>query len=148
MLVIADKSSADVGGAAGAHYTYGLSDAFNLMAEGAWSLLALNESGKASTPRTRPSWAANVDVGIGYVLDVLQWVPYGGLLLGGYALSGGTLDATKYLPGAEVALGLDFKFDRSLSAGVAVRQHLLLTDLNTYPSFTQAFARIQYSWGW
>jgi hypothetical protein len=148
MLVVADKGSADIGGAAGAHYTYGLSDAFNLMVEGAWSLLSLDETRKASTPRTRPSWAANADVGLGYVLDVLTWVPYGGLLVGAYSLSGGTIDGTKFLPGVEIALGLDYRFSRSVAGGVALRQHLLVTELSTYPSFTQAFARIEYTWGW
>ena len=43
----------------------------------------------------RPWWEAinpgsltNVDVGVAYVFDVLQWVPYAGLLVGGYGLAG------------------------------------------------------------
>jgi len=146
MLVVSGKNTPDVGGVAGVHWTYGLTDAFNLMAEGAWSLLALNEtqSGKSGT---RPSWAANADVGVAYVFDVLQWVPYAGVLVGGYDLSGGTIAGMKILPGAAIALGFDYRFGRGLLAGVALRQHML-TDTSTYPSFTQAFARVEYAWGW
>jgi hypothetical protein len=147
ILAMSDKT--DVGVGVGAHWTYGLSDAFNLMVEGSWSLLAPGEKVEsATTPRTRPASAANADVGVGYVLDVLRWVPYGGVLVGGYALMGGTLDGTRVLPGAALALGLDYRFDRSFAGGVAFRQHLLVTDASTYPSFTQVFVRAEYTWGW
>lgn len=148
MLVVKDKSSPDTGGGLAAHWTYGVTDAFNLMVEGGWSLLALGEKVQsASTPRTRPAWAANADVGVAYVFDVMRWVPYVGLLGGGYALAGGTIQATKWLAGGVIALGVDYRFNRSLAAGVAVRQHML-TDPGTYPSFTQAFLRLEYTWGW
>jgi hypothetical protein len=157
MLIVSGKSSPDVGGVAGIHWTYGLSDALNLMAEADWSLVALNETQKASTTGTRPSWAANADVGIGYVFDVLRWVPYAGVLVGGYDLSGGTIPGTKFLLGVAIAIGCDYRFDRTLAVGIALRQHML-TDpstwaagdiaSSTYPSFTQAFARLEYTWGW
>ncbi len=147
ILSMPDKT--DVGAGVGGHWTYGLSDAFNLMVEGGWSLIAPGESlVSAATPKTRPASAANAGVGVAYVLDVLRWVPYGGVLLGGYALMGGTLDSTRWIPGGALALGLDYRFDRSFAAGVAFRQHLLATDTATYPSFTQVFARIEYTWGW
>jgi hypothetical protein len=147
ILALSDRT--DVGVAVGGHWAYGLSDAFNLMVEGAWSLLAPGEKiESAATPRTRPSSAANAGVGVGYVLDVLRWVPYGGVLVGAYALLGGTLDGAAVRPGAALALGLDYRFDRSFAAGVAFRQHLLVTDTSTYPSFTQVFLRAEYTWGW
>ncbi|HEY8040128.1 MAG TPA: hypothetical protein VIF15_10060 [Polyangiaceae bacterium] len=149
MLVVHDKSTPDVGGVAGLHYTYGLNDQFNLLVEATWSLVALGETLQdPSTPRTRPSNVTSGGVGLGYVLDVLRWVPWGGVLLGGYALEGGTIDGVKVLPGAAIALGLDYRFDRSWVAGVSVRQHMLVTDMTDYPSFTQAFARFEYTWGW
>lgn len=146
MLVVSGKGTPDVGGTAGAHWTYGLSDAFNLMVEAEWSLLALRETEGAKLG-TRPSWAANADIGVGYVFDVLRWVPYAGVLVGGYDLSGGTIAGEKLLLGAAIAIGCDYRFGRTLVAGVALRQHML-TDTSTYPSFTQAFARVEYSWGW
>jgi hypothetical protein len=148
MLVVSDKSSPDLGPMVGAHWTYGLTDAFDLMVEGSWSLLALNEDVvNKSTPRDRPAWGANGDVGVAYVFDVLQWVPYAGLLVGGYTLGGGTLADTKILAGAAFALGLDYRFNRSICAGVSARQHML-TDTSTYASYTQLFAQFEYTWGW
>jgi Outer membrane protein beta-barrel domain len=146
MLVMSDKT--DVGGALGAHWAYGLSDALNLMAEGAWSLVALGEKVQnVHTPRTRPTNVGNVDFGISYVFDVLQWVPYAGILVGGYALLGGTIGSPTILPGASAAVGLDYRLGRKWAVGLAFRQHFV-TDTSTYPSFTHAFARFEYTWGW
>jgi hypothetical protein len=148
MLVIGDKSTNDIGGTAMVHYTYGLSDAFDLMFEGAYSLVALGQTADSPrTPQTYPSWIANANVGIGYVFDVLTWVPYAGILVGGYGLSGGTIPGMKLLPGVEIALGLDYRVGPTISVGVAARQHLL-SETDTYPSFTQLLARIEYVWGW
>ncbi len=148
MLVVSDKSAADVGPALGVHWSYGLSDAFNLMVDGAWSAVDIGEKAQGpTTPKTRPMNVTNVDVGVAYVFDVLQWVPWAGVLVGGYALAGGTLPSAKLLPGAAIALGLDYRWSRTLLFGVSVRQHAF-TESSTYPSFTQAFARIEYSWGW
>lgn len=147
VLLVSSKSSPDVGGGAGAHYTYGLSDAFNLMVEGSWSLLAIEYAHGPSTPRNRPGWGANADVGVAYVFDVLQWVPYIGLLAGGYGFGGGTLSGTKVLAGAAFALGCDYRFSRSLAGGAAIRQHVV-TDPSDYPSLTQLFLRLEYTWGW
>jgi hypothetical protein len=148
LLVIGDKSTNDVGVSAMAHYTYGLSDAFNLMVEGGYSLVALGQTADSPrTPPTYPAWIANADVGIGYVFDVLTWVPYAGVLVGGYGLSGGTIPGMKVLPGVEIALGLDYRVGPSVAIGVAARQHLL-SETDTYPSFTQLLARVEYVWGW
>jgi hypothetical protein len=148
MLVIADKSTPDVGAGLGAHWTYGLSDAFNLVVDGSWSLVAIGEKAlDAHTPATRPASVASLDAGVAYVFDVLRWVPWASLELGGYALDGGTISGVKFLPGAAIALGLDYRLTRSWAVGASVRQHAFL-DLSTYPSFTQTFARFEYTWGW
>jgi len=148
LLVIGGKSTNDLGGTAMVHYTYGLSDAFNLMFEGAYSLVALDQTSSGpKTPTTYPAWVANADVGIGYVFDVLSWVPYAGILVGGYGLSGGTISGMKLLPGVEVALGLDYRLGPSATIGVAGREHLM-SETDTYPSFTQLLARFEYTWGW
>jgi outer membrane protein with beta-barrel domain len=147
-LIIADKSSADIGPALGAHWAYGLSDAFNLMVEGGWSIASLRDKPGPKIPSDRPAWIANADVGVGYVFDVLQWVPYAGLLVGGEALSGGTLPRGKFFPNAVVALGLDYRLSPRLAVGAALRQQFTALESSTYPSFTQAFARLEYTWGW
>ncbi len=93
MLKVDGKSTLSVGAGVAAHYTYGLSDQFNLMTEVGWAKVALNQDQDADAPRTRPSDVSYAGIGIGYVLDVIQWVPYFGALAAGYWLSGGTLDA-------------------------------------------------------
>jgi Outer membrane protein beta-barrel domain len=147
VLVIGDKSTSDVGGTAMVHYTYDLSDEFQLMLEGAYSLVALGQTAdNGRTPHTYPEWVANADAGIGYVFDVLTWVPYVGVLVGGYGLSGGTIHGFKAMPGVEVALGLDYRISQSISVGVAGRQHFL-SETDTYPSFTQVLGRFEFVWG-
>jgi hypothetical protein len=148
LLVIKDKSTNDLGATFMAHYTYGLSDAFNLMCEGGYSQVALGQTADSpSTPHDYPSRIANLDVGLGYVFDVLTWVPYAGLLLGAYDLSGGTIQGTKLMAGVDIALGLDYRLTPTFTVGVAGRQHLM-AEMSTYPSFTQLLARIETTWGW
>ncbi len=153
VLVIADKGSPDVGATEGLHYTYGLSDAFNFVASAGWSLVTLDET----TGPAHPTSMTNLNAGVAYVLDVLQWVPWASLELGGYTMQGGTIggqhlgsvtwSGVKLDAGAAIGLGLDYRLNRSWTVGVAVHQHFLV-DMSTYPSFTQAVARFEYVWGW
>ena len=128
------------GGSLGLHYAYGLTDAWNFVADGGASALPFGAS--------RVATVTNVDVGLGYVLDVLRWVPWGAAQVGGYALAGDAVGGTQLLPGAAIAAGLDYKFDRSWAAGAELRQHLLFTQSSTLPSFTQVLLRAEYTWGW
>jgi hypothetical protein len=137
--LVIGASGADMGASIGAHWTYGLTDQFDLMLEGAWSVEALGHHAGSIT---------NADAGVSYVLDVLQWVPYLGILVGGYELTGSEIGGPKLLPGGVLALGLDYRLNRELELGVAVREHMLLTEVSTYPSFVQVFARLEYTWGW
>ncbi len=149
MLKVDDKSTMSVGAGLGLHYTYGINDQFNFMAEMNVSRVAANqEQDEPSAPRTRPADVAHATAGVGYVIDVLRFVPYVGLSLGAYRLSGGTLDHALVLPGAELAVGLDYQLDRHWAVGVAVRQHLLVTRASTYPSYTTALLRFEYMWGY
>ena len=146
LLKIDDKPTLDVGGGLGVHYAYGVTDQFNFMLEGTSSLVARNVT--ETTPTTRPSTVESVAFGGSYVLDVLRWVPYVGILASGYGLTGGSLRQTKYIAGIQIAVGLDYQLTRSLAVGVAIRQHMLLSDASTYPTYTQAFLRTEYMWGW
>ncbi len=124
--------------------TYGLTDQFNLVAEVQTSRLVPGSD--PDVPHSRPSGLTSGAVGATYVLDVLRWVPYGGILLGGDLLSGGALPDAKGLATAQVALGLDYQLDRTWSVGVAAREHFYAT--STYSSFTTLFLRVEYAWGW
>ena len=145
LLVVQQGTSTVLSGTSfGLHYSYGLNDAFNLLADGGTSLLF------AGTPSMVT--VNNVNVGLGYVLDVLSWVPWAGIELGGYAVTADPAGGTQVYPGASLSLGVDYRFDRSWAAGIVLRQHMLLSHGigrdETLPSFTQGLARIEYTWGW
>jgi opacity protein-like surface antigen len=148
ILSIDGKGSSDVGAGIGIHYTYGLNDQFNLMGEANFSRVAADQQQDSpTTAHTRPADVAHVSAGVGYVLDVLQFVPYGGLLVGAYRLSGGTLDNTLYLPGVSAKLGLDYQLSRNWAVGAAGEYHLLFTKLSTYPSYLTIGLQAEYTWG-
>jgi hypothetical protein len=140
MLVVHNKNTVASGASAGLHYTYGLSDAFNLVADADSGVLFLGVPTLATL--------THADVGLAYVLDVLRWVPWGSAEVGGYGLTGASIGGGTFLPGAAVAVGLDYRFDRSWAAGIVVREHLLFTNINLFPSLTEGFLRVGYTWGW
>lgn len=149
ILTIDDKSSASVGGGAAAHYAYGINDTFNLMLEGSWAVVAANQQQDTpETPRTRPAGVDHASFGVGYVIDVLQWVPYVCALGGVYRLHGGTLPQDLWLPGVELGVGLDYQLTRSFAVGLAGREHLMLSKIDTYSSYTTVLLRGEYMWGW
>lgn len=149
VLSIDDKSTLDVGGGFGLNYTYGITDQFNLMAEGAFAIVATSQKQDTpTTPRTRPAEIDRVSFGIGYVLDVIRWIPTIGVLAGGYRLAGGTIDGSLFIPGAALSLGLDYQLSRQWTVGAAVEQHLLFTKISTYPSYTTGQLRLEYVWGY
>lgn len=149
-LKVANTASANSGGAFGAHYSYGLTDQFNLMAEGGFALHAVEpevEKDKGPAPQ-QPKTIGHVGVGVGYVFDVLSWVPYIGLLGTGYVFSGGTRTGAGPAGGLAAALGIDYRASRHLAVGLAARQHFILSDFGTYPSWTSVGLRLSYTWGW
>ena len=148
MLKVDDKPTLSTGVGLGAHYTYGLNDQFNFMAELNGSIVAANQQQDSPTsPHTRPAEVDHALVGAGYVIDVLRWVPYFGVLAGGYRLSGGTLDKALVIFGAAVQIGLDYQLSRHWAIGLAGQQHFLLTKASTYPSYTTLMLRFEYMWG-
>jgi len=134
------------------HYTYGISYAFNLLAEGSASFYswksAISTDPKKPTPHTLPGVIGGFGVGAAYVLDVLRWVPYGGVLVGGDYLGGGNLDKGFLTPDVQIALGLDYQITRSWAVGAAYRQHILLAKMGDYPSYAMFALRAEYVWGW
>jgi hypothetical protein len=144
MLVVQHGKSATLSGIGGGlHYTYGISDAFNFVADAGSAAMPWGASGASSM-----STMSNVDLGLAYVLDVLRWVPWGALEAGGYALTGNPVGGTQVLPGFAIALGLDYRIDRQWAVGLVLRQHMLFTDASTFPSLTQGLLRVGYTWGW
>jgi len=121
VLKVDSKSTASVGGGGALHYTYGLTDQWNLMAEGSWALVAAAQGQDADAPRDRPASVGQLSAGASYVIDILRWVPYFGLQAGGYYVAGGTLPDPLVLPGAAVVVGLDYQISRSVAVGLGGR---------------------------
>jgi opacity protein-like surface antigen len=125
------------GFAAGLHLAYGVNDSWNLMTEGSFAHFGDVQVFQASA-------------GAAYVLDVLEWVPYVGLLGGGELIhlrSDGCLsDCDAMRLGITVPAGLDYIVNRSLAVGVTTRYHLLLGDGAT--GYLTVGARAEYLWGY
>jgi len=149
MLTIDDKTTNSLGGGLWLHYAYGLTDTFNLMAEVSSSAVARDQQQDTdTTPRTRPAGVDHGAFGVGYVIDILQWVPYICVLGGAYRLYDGTLPQAIILPGVQAGVGLDYQLTRHLAVGAGIREHLMISKLKTYPSYMTAFLRVEYMWGY
>jgi hypothetical protein len=148
ILKVADKDTLDLGGGGQVHYAYGISDAFNFLVEGGYFQVALEEASGQKIPANRPTGVSNLGVGIAYVLDVVRWVPYGGVLADGYLFTGGNLEKPRFAAGLALALGLDYQISRNFAVGFAFRQHFALSAITDYPSYSQFFLRAEYVWGW
>ena len=106
-LGVASLSLGDAGATgprAGAHLTYGLTDAFDLHAR----LDGARWGGLAAT-------ALAAHAGVAYTLDVTRWVPHLGLAGGVTRISGG---AGGTAPSAELFVGVDYRVDRRWVVGV------------------------------
>ena len=149
LISIDQKPTLSVGAGGGIHYAYGLSDAFNLLVEGAFCAVALQEDPEPK--HNRPTMIENLGAGVAYTLDVTRWVPYIGIMLSGFSLHGGSVQDVRFAVGATIAGGLDYEVMRGphhLAVGIAVRQHFLLSDIVNYPSYTQIFLRAEWVWGY
>ncbi len=127
----------------GLHYTYGLSDAFNLVAEAGWA--GFTSSG-ATGPQ--PSTIAYGGVGALYVFDVLRWVPYAGALVGPAYFTGGAVDKAFFVPDLQLAAGLDYAITREWAVGGEYRQHVFVGKTSDYPEYSAFGLRVEYVWGW
>ncbi|KYG05654.1 hypothetical protein BE21_39370 [Sorangium cellulosum] len=129
----------------GLHVAYGLTDAFN----------AIVELDTASHPGGDLMFLG-ASAGATYVIDILQWVPYIGLMTGAY-------DSVRLAPcgsygrpschrgqfGVSVPFGIDYAFNRQFAAGFAGKYTLLLPGAGDGPgSYFTAFARAEFLWGY
>jgi len=149
ILKIDGKSTTSTGIGGALHYAYGLTDAWNLSVEASSVIVAADQKQDfAYSPRNRPATVDHGAIGVGYVIDILRWVPYIGVHGGVYRLAGGTLDEALFLPGISLGAGLDYQLSRQFAVGAAVREHLMFSKLDTYPSYTTLLLRFEYMWGY
>lgn len=148
-----DSFGTSVGAGLAASYTYGLTDQFNLMAEVSHSFMGLgrtlvrSESSFDPPFNNRPSFLTSASVGAAYVLDVLRWVPYGGVMISGNMLGGGSIPSAFITPGADLVVGLDYQATRHFVVGAGYKQHFLFAKLPDYPFFGSGFVKLEYQWG-
>lgn len=131
-----------------AFYTYGLTDQFNLLGEVSQTFLGLGQDTPPAASPIRPGSLTRGAIGAAYVLDVLRWVPYGGVLVSGNVLAGDNLPSPRVLPGAEVVLGLDYQFNRHLVFGGGYRHTFFFTKMIDYPVYGTVFAKLEWQWGY
>ncbi|MFO0755525.1 MAG: hypothetical protein U0359_03490 [Byssovorax sp.] len=144
----------------GLHLTYGLTDAFNLMIEadvsGHFDRAAVTTSaGKIESAAQDGALFTRGGVGVGYVFDVLQWVPYVGLVAGaadiidlGAACGAGTSTPCHDLRfDLAVPFGLDYNLSRSFSIGAGGRYQMLISG-QPLAHALGGFVRAEYVWGY
>jgi hypothetical protein len=139
--------AAETGISFGLHYSIALNDQFDFVAEAGGAVVDLDPIVAPMAPTNRPSMLWNTDAGVIYKLDIVQFVPYFGALVGGYVLNGGSLPAAQVQPGVELAVGADYLLSRKWAVGLAIREHLLFTDMGDYPSYLTVTGRLEYTWG-
>lgn len=139
--------AAELGVSYGLHYSLRLTDQFDLVGEAGGSIVDFDPIVAPMAPTNRPAMIWDADVGVVYKLDVVQFVPYFGVLAGGHVLTGGSLPSPTILPGAELAVGADYLLTRRWAIGLAIREHFLFTDLGDYPSYLTVTGRVEVTWG-
>jgi len=130
---------APLGPAVNVHGAYGLSDMFDAVIE---------------LTASRHGWSNGTDVmsataGLAYKIDVLEWVPYAGLLAGYYHYAGTPGPNGEHGPefGAAISLGVDYLVSREFAIGVDLRAHTSFVDGFSFPYSTGVLGA-EYRWGW
>lgn len=134
----------------GAHAAYGLSDMFDARLELTWGLHSLDGSPDVVDPELEQTHVVSAATGLSYKLDVIEWIPYLGLLAGYYGYFGGPALASDGLKpggggdlGASLILGLDHALSRDVAVGVQLRYHRLLAG----EDYFTAQLRVEHTWG-
>jgi hypothetical protein len=154
MLAVAQRPNVQIGAGFLGHYAYSITDWLTVGVEGGYAQTSLEElanqvdENKKPIPNNRPTGVGSAGVGAFYVFDVLRWVPYLGIVGGPYFLTGGNLAAPRVEGGLAIALGLDYQLSRRFAVGLGARQHFVLSNVPTYPSYTQIYLRFEVLFGW
>jgi hypothetical protein len=126
--------------------TFGLGDTFALIGNASFTSNQVTATGGRSL-------VASQAIGLRYALDVIQFVPYVGVLAASYELTGGGLATPQYKFGAQIALGVDYLVSRKWLVGLELRTHALPNDIlsspsNPTPFYMTSFVKLEYVWGW
>jgi hypothetical protein len=123
---------------AGVHFGYGVSDAFNLRLHGDVTAFDLAASATSAL-------VYHAGFGAEYVVDVLRWVPYVGLVTGPTVISYQHGEEVWHL-GADIPIGLGYRLSRDLTVAAEVRVRFLLFGTETTPiGNLLGFGRFEYT---
>jgi hypothetical protein len=134
------------GPALGLNAAYGISDVFDLKLELLGSYHGYTAGSHLPTEHAEPFSAA---VGLSYKLDVLQWIPYGAVLVGFQSINGRLPVGEPFRRDdvlAALVLGLDYAMTRNFGLGASLRTDMLLSSPSTGEAFTPML-RAEYHWG-
>ncbi len=134
---IATLSGADPGPALGAHAAYGLSDLFDVTAE----FVGSRQTG------ANASTVLSGTAGLVYKVDVFEWIPYVGLLVGYYHF-GGSGEHSGSAFGGAAQLGVDYLVSRDFALGADVRFHGVLQDSEFRMPYFTALVGGEYRFGY
>jgi hypothetical protein len=148
-LAIVPGSDYPAGPLLGVHAAYGLSDMFDVRLE-----LAMSRHVLAVVPEEE-QWLYGADAAIAYKVDIIEWVPYFGLLAGYHGATkpprAQASDESATFEQHEVdfgsLMGVDYSFSRSFALGAQIRYHAFLSNL-TGGGYTVAALHAEYRWGW
>jgi hypothetical protein len=125
------------GGVVGLDYERGFSDAMSLRASGGFGLYLLDDDDMG------PSYSGHATIGLTYLFDVLKYVPYVNVGVGGIVLAGGPVEDVRLDALLELGIGLDILHSRTFSYGVQARLETFIQET----SFFTAGVRATYRWG-
>lgn len=121
------------GGAIGVDFERGFSEILS------WRISA---GGGVYTGEEGMAYSTHATAGFTYIFDVLKWVPYANLGVGGILVTGEGFD-TRVHPLVELGFGIDKLHSRTFSYGVVVRVESFVT--NT--AFFSGGVRATWRWG-
>ena len=134
------------GPALGLNAAYGLSDVFDLKLELLGSYHSYTAPAGGPSEHATPYSAV---AGLSYKLDVLQWIPYGALMVGFQHIAGRLPVGQPFRRDDAIVaavLGLDYAATRSFGLGASIRTDILLSSLGEGQAFTPML-RAEYHWG-
>lgn len=127
----------------GVRLTYGVSDTVNALA------IVDVSVHPATTYHGLPvdgQVLAGGALGLAYVVDILQWIPWVGATAGAYYSAGPTDSGPRLALG--IPFGLDYQLSRSIVLGAAGEYKLFLLDPTGAEHRISAFLRAEYIWGY
>ena len=135
-----------VGPSLGLNAAYGISDVFDLKLELLGSYHTYSPDSKSPSESAQPYSAV---AGLSYKLDILQWIPYGALLVGYQHIAGRLPEAEPFRRDdalAALLVGVDYAATRDFGLGLSLRSDFLLSGPTEGEAFT-TMLRAEYHWG-